>query len=432
MKRRVLRFGAIIGAATVSTLAVAPAFAAATVSQASAQSLEVSIAGNAAVSQKLTATNDGSSKRVDESTVPNLATVLGNNNAVAAGVAPQTAVANSDGTSYACAGIAGTGGGIATIGNSACNIQGKPLTLNLGTLNLDLVHLLGPGAVSGPLGDALKPVTDQLGDALNNVISQLTSSLATTPLGQISLTGGLSAVEATCTANPDAAKGDAQIVDTAGRHTIPISVTIPGGQTIALADVNVNLPGKPGGTDVLVSLDQVTQAVIDAVTTELNVALNGALKPLSDAVKGILQPIQDSIVKQLVTALKPALQALSDNLLKITVNDVTPGDGGRSVEVKTLDLQVLPAAKQFTGSSLISGVIGHVKCGPNTRVTTPATPTATVKPPKTSLPDVPTVVDSGLAGHEDHTARNVLGATGALLLIAGTAGLLGYRRMLGK
>ena len=49
-----------------------------------------------------------------------------------------------------------------------------------------------------------------------------------------------------------------------------------------------------------------------------------------------------------------------------------------------------------------------------------------------NLPDIPTVVDSGLAGHADHTARNVLGATAALLLLAGTAGLAGYRRMLNK
>ena len=42
------------------------------------------------------------------------------------------------------------------------------------------------------------------------------------------------------------------------------------------------------------------------------------------------------------------------------------------------------------------------------------------------------MVDSGLKGHEDHTARNVLGATAALMLLAGTAGLMGYRRMLNK
>jgi len=49
-----------------------------------------------------------------------------------------------------------------------------------------------------------------------------------------------------------------------------------------------------------------------------------------------------------------------------------------------------------------------------------------------TLSGVPTVVDAGLAGHESHTARNVLGATAALMLLAGTAGLLGYRRMLNK
>lgn len=442
MKRPVLRFGAIIGVATVATLAVAPAFAATTVSQSSAQSLQLSIGGNDAISQKITASNDGTDEtRNNASTIPLLADLIKGNNVLQAGVAPQDAHANPDGTSYACAGIAGaTSGGVVTVGDNECTIDGAKLTLDLGHINLDLTHLLGKeGAISGALEQGLGQVVDQITPQLDAAVKQISDGLAGTPLGQIKLTGALSAIAATCTANPDAADGDAQILDTAGRHTMPISVTIPSGQngetqTLSLVTLDVNVAPKPGGTDLLVNLDEVTQAVIDAVVEELHTALNGQIAQLGDAAKQVLQPVQDQLIEALVTNLKPALQQLSDNILKVTINDRTFGDSGRSVDVKALNVQVLPAAKQFAGSALIEGTIGHVDCGPNTR------PAAAVEAPgggtqvkgPTKLPAVPTVVDSGLAGHGDHTARNILGATAALLLLGGTAGLVGYRRMLGK
>jgi hypothetical protein len=244
-------------------------------------------------------------------------------------------------------------------------------------------------------------------------------------------------VAASCTANPDAAAGDAQILDTAGRHTMPISVTIPDGkggtQTLPLVTLDVNVEPKPGGTDLLVDLDKVTQAVIDAVSEELHTALNGQISQLGDAADKVSQPVQDQIVEALVTDMKPALQQLSDNILKVTINNRTYGDNGRSVDVSALNVQVLPAAKQFSGSALVDGTIGHVTCGPNTRATaTPNTPINPAGPHNPASPDVPNLVNSGLAGHEDHTARNVLGATAALILLAGTAGLVGYRRMLDK
>lgn len=441
MKRRVLRFGAVLGVTTVASLAVAPAFAATTVSQATAQSLKLDIAGNNAISQIITATNDGSSEtRNNASTIPLLADLIKGNNVLGAGVAPQDAHANADGTSYACAGIAGSSsGGVVTVGNEKCTIDGAKLTLGLGHINLDLSHLLGSeGAVSGPVGQALAPLTDQLGPQLDSVVKQISDGLAGTPLGQIELTGAVSAIAATCTANPDAADGDAQILDTAGRHTMPISATIPDGkggtQTLPLVTLDVNVAPKPGGTDLLVNLDEVTQAVINAVVEELHTALNGQIAQLGDAAQQVLQPVQDQVIEALVTNLKPALQQLSDNILKVTINNRTFGDNGRSVDVSALNVQVLPAAKQFAGSALVEGTIGHVNCGPNNRpavVSPPAGGGTQVKPP-TALPKVPTVVDSGLAGNGDHTARNVLGATAALLLLGGTAGLVGYRRMLGK
>jgi len=442
-----MRLGALIGAAAVSTLAVAPAFGAAATSQATAQSIDLKIGGQSAISQKITATNDGTTEtRTNTSTVPTIADLLTGNNVIQSGVAPQDAHANNDGTSYACAGLAGDqSGGVVTTGHSSCAIDGADLDLGLGKINLDLVTLLGTeGALTGPLHDALLPLTDALGGNLDTAVAQLAAALNQTPLGEIDLAGSLSAVEATCTANPDSAAGDAQIVDTAGHHTIPIRVTIPTGapagqpqtETLTLVNLNVNIAPKPGGTDVLVHLDELTQALIDAISEEITTALGGRIAQLQDpVVKQVLQgALQDQIVKPLVTALRPnLLQQLSDNVLTLTVNDRTFGDGGKSVNVTALKVDVLPAAKAYTGSSLVEGTVGHVTCGPNTRATTESNPgSSNAGSPHQPTPDVPTVVDSGVAGHADHTARNVLAATAALMLLAGSAGLLGYRRMLDK
>jgi len=440
VNRYLFKAGAVAGVASIAMLAAGPAMAAGEpVSQATAQSLNLSIAGTSAVSQQTSSVNDGTGeKSVDNSTVPKLADLIKGNNALGLGVAPQATSAkvdsNGNGISYACAGIAGTGGGIVTVGDTSCNIDGKPLTLSLANLNLDLTDLLGStGAITGPLRSALDPIlgANGLGGLLDGLVSQLTGALAGTPLGDIAITGGLSAVEATCTANPDKATGDAQIVDTSGHHSIPISVTLPGVGPQVIANLDVDLPNKPGGTDVLVNLSAVTQDLIDNVDTELKTALGGALAGLADpVVKTLLQPLQNTLLKPLLDALKPVLQAVSDNLLKITVNDVTPGDNGRSVEATALKLSVLPAAKQFVGSSLIDGTIGHVTCGPNSRVAAP--PSNSPSPSPTATPtnpnnNVPTNVDSGVAGDSSHT-NEILAAVAALLALTGVAGAAAYRR----
>jgi len=432
LNRRVLRLSAILGAAAVSTLAVAPAFAATNVSSASAQALQLSIANNSVVSQIRTATNDGSTETSNNaSTLPDLVSLIPGNNALKAGVAVQQAKANPDGTSYACAGLAGTGGGLVTVGQESCNLRGGPLTLDLGSLDLDLTNLLGgngaiTSALNGVLGGPLSAITG----ALTSVVNPLT-----TALGQaltVKLSGGLSVVEASCTANPEAAQGKAEILDTSGDKTIPITLTL-GNQTINLLTVDTSVAAKPGGTDVLVKLDTVTAALFQAIQDEITNVVQGQLAAVSDSViKPITDALQGQVITALVQALQPVLQAVSDNLLKITVNDVTPGDGGKSVKATALSVKVLGAAAPFLdGAGLVDVTVGKVSCGPNEKVTsTPETNPTPTTPEDT--PDIPTVVDSGVAGNGDNSARTIIAATAALMLLAGTAGLVGYRRMLSK
>lgn len=422
MNRRVLRYGAIAGAVTVSLLAVSPVFAAASTSQSSAQSINLTLAGNAIVSQEVTASNDGSGQTsVDNSTIPTIADLLPANTALAVGVAPQEAVAKSDGTSYACSGLAGTGGGLVKVGSTGCALDGQPLTLNLGSLSLGALT-----GTTGALTTALSPLFAALDPVLNQVVDAIAGGIDGTPLGDIGLVGSLSAIEGSCFADPDAATGDTRLVDTSGGSAAtPIAVTLPG---VANPITVANLPANPPpNTPVVVGLSTVTQTLIDALTVELQTALNGALGPLAGVLGPLLQQVQDAAIVPLVDALQPLLQPLQDNVLNITLNKQVPGDNGRSITVTALDLQVLPAVAQFAGGALVGGEIGKVSCGPNTRATT-ANPTPTDNP----TPDVPTVVDSGVRGPADNTARNVLVATGALMALAGTAGLIGYRRMLVK
>lgn len=436
-----LRIGSVVGAVSLATLAASPALAADPVSQATAQSLQLSIAGNTGVSQIVTATYDGTSQtKSDASTIPTIAGVLPGNNALGAGVAPQDAGANANGTSYACAGIAGTGGGIVHTGNTSCNIDGAPITLNLGSLNLGTVTLDPTSA----LGAALKPLTGTLLDPLIQQLQQallapLTSALSSSPLGSVRLGGTLSALEATCAATPARATGAAHLVDTrGGSATTPITATI-GGQTVTLVDLPAN---PPANTHLLVNLDTVTQSLIDAVTVQLNNTLAGPttgspLAALATALGTGLQTLQDDLVTQLVKQLQPALQPLQQNVLDVTLNKQVVSDGGRKIDVTALDLQVLPAASAFTGSSLISGQLGEVTCGPNAGDET-ATPQGNANPvpnsnnantanPATGA-NVPTAVDAGLAGDSGgHRLPLMLGLGGLVATYAAGATYL-FRR----
>jgi hypothetical protein len=416
-----LKLGAIIGAATVSALGVAPAFAAAATSQATAQSVNLSLAGNTLVAQKSTATNNGTTEtRSDNDTVPDLAGALPGNNLLKAAVLPQLARAKKDGTSFACAGLAsdGDGGpGVVTVGTESCDLTGSgAIPLDLGSLSLGNALIDDTSA----LGAAIGPLLNLVGPALDTLVGQISAAVNNTPLGEIGLTGSLGVISAVCQANPDAATGDATLADSAIRLSLP-GVT----PDITL----VNLPVHPSENQKVVSdLPGFTTDVTDALSTYIGTIIQGQLTgPLS----GLPGTVQTQILNQVFASLKPLTDALSQYVAEITLRETTHGDSGRSIDVTALHAEVLPALKPQLGSSLVEGRIGRVTCGPNTRATADE-PNVPNSPNNPDTPDVPTVVDSGVAGQADHTARNVLGATAALMLLAGTAGLMGYRRMLNK
>lgn len=408
MNRRVLRFGAIIGAATVSTLAIAPVFAAAPVSQATSNAITLAIGGSPISSGTVKATNDGTTETKTGSTNP-VVGVLGNQSLLNIGVLAQAAEAkvasNGDGISAGCGGVAGEGASVVNIGDSTCLVPGQPVGVTLANLDLTGSTLIDPTSAIGGLA-ALNPIADQL---LAPLTSALSNALA--PLGNTGLGGTLGAVAARCTARPGSAEGSANIVDS----KLTLSVA---GNDIDL----LNLPANPApNTHLVTDLDAVLNAVLDGVRTDLNTTLDGLGAPLNVIIDTVQTQLVDTLVAQVADALAP----LEDNILDVVLNKQTKTADTISVTALTLDL--LPAASQFTGSSLISAQIGHVTCGPNGRVTT-ANPTPTDNPTDNTKP--PTLVDSGVNG--GNTTRTVLTATAALMLLAGSAGLIGYRRMLTK
>jgi hypothetical protein len=438
VKRNILKVGALAGVASLALLAAGPALAADPVSQASAQGLNLSIAGNKVISGITTATNDGKKEdKKTDNTLPGVAGLVPGTNIAGLGVVLQDAYAQANGNSSACAGLTGQGGGLVQVGDKPCSVTGgQATTLNLATLDLGGL-VADPSTIVGQVVSALgiNGIAQQLQDSL---VGPLTQALSAS-LGNLGLTGSLGVVAAHCNATPDKASGGATI---ANSH---LALTL-GGQTITLVD----FPADPApNTHVLTDLSKVTDVLLKAVTTAVTNALNnptgaagtsplgqlgnvlsqlGAVTAvLGNTVGQITTAIQNSLITQLTTALQPLLKALQDNILDITLNKQPVPQKAKTFEATAMDLQVLPAAKQFTGSSLIGGIIGHVTCGPNSRLAAPiASPTPTNGPH--NPPHIPKHVDSGLAGHSSN-ANVILAATTALLAMAGAAGLVAYRRL---
>jgi hypothetical protein len=435
-----LKFGTVAGVVSLAFLAAGPALAAAPISQAKAQGLDLRIAGNKVVSGITSATNDGKKQtKTTDNTLPGVAGVLPGTNVAGLGVVLQDAYANTDGTSSACAGLTGQGGGLVQVGNKPCSVDGGQATsVDLATLDLGKL-VADPGTILGQVLNAIGPLNQIAGQLQDALVGPLTKALSDT-LGNVGLTGSLGVVAGMCQADPDGASGKATI---ANSH---LSLTL-GGQTVTLVD----LPADPApNTHVLTNLDAVLKVVLDAVTTDITNTLNNPvgspggtpLGQLGSALQQILGPLtgtlgqaltklvgslETGLITPLVDALKPLLKALEDNILDITLNKQPVPQQAKTFETTALDLQVLPAIKQFTGgSSLIGGFIGHVVCGPNSRVAGPP-PTTPTTPGNPHTPHIPKHVDSGLAGHSSNTGAILAGST-ALLAMAGAAGLFAYRR----
>ncbi|MBZ5736032.1 hypothetical protein K8Z61_16175 [Nocardioides sp. TRM66260-LWL] len=414
MKKTGMRIAALGGAAALLMTAAGPGYSATTVSQASATALQLSIAGSGFDTGTVAAKNFGKGEEKTGEVNPPIS-ILKNQALAGIGVLAQDATAtveSKDGVSAACSGVAGRGGSVVNVGDSGCLKAGNNVDLNFINLDLSKALTIDPNSALGPLAQA-NPVVQQL---LGAILTPLTQALQNSPLGTLNVSLGAGVIEAVCSARPGTATGSANIVDAGLNASF-------GGQSVKL----VNLPVKPApNTQVVTDLDQVVNNVLDGLSVQLKTALNGVLDPLNVLTDALKTQIVDTIVKPVADQLKP----LEDNVLKITLNEQSSKEKGQ-ITVTALDLQVLPAAKQFVGSSLIEGKIATVNCGPNTRVTTPdPNPTPTPSPSPTPgpgpKPTPPTVIDAGENGSTPWGA----GLAGLMALtLGGAAGIATQRRL---
>lgn len=409
-----LRLASVIGACTLSLIAAAPALAAAPVSQAGANAVTLSVAGNANGSGDATATNDGSTETKSGQETPPLS-VLGGQTLISAGVLAQEATAGTDGRSAACAGLAGDGGSVVNIGESRCLQPGDQLDATLGNLDLSNLILADPDSALGQLNDvqkaALDPVLTPLNDAIGQAVAQ-----AQAQFGDLGLVAGLGAVEGRCTAEPGSAAGDAFLADAGIRVVLPEQAPQ---QSLVLLDLPVH--PKPN-THLTTDLSDVLDMISEALATDLNNSLNGGGAPLN----AVIDAFQDNIVSAIRANVESNLAPLEQNLLDVTLNrQIRPT--GDSIKVRALDLSLLPVAQQQLGAPLVNLQVGNAACGPSGRVVAAAAPATDTAAPSGLPTGVSAGYESAPGSQGDSPNAIVLGAFA--VLVATGAGAVTFRRI---
>ena len=394
IRNHLLRIGAMATAAAVVTVSAGPALAAEPVAQASATGLRLTIASTPTDSGTYTVTHDGTKETASGSNEPAIS-ALGGQSFIQAGTLSQdagTVIRDKKGYSAACAGLAGDGATLVEVAEGGCLVPGQNLDLNAGTVDLT----------------GIQPILDPLLGGLTTALQTVLDG------GGIALGLNLGAVQSYCTAQPGSADGDTDITDV----TLDASL---GGQSINLVTLPTN---PPPNTRVVTDLGVVVQSVLDALRTEFETAIDGALGPLTAIIDGA------EVLAEALEQVGEALAPLEENVLEITLNK-QERPASDSIQVTALDLHVLPAA-EAAGIELIGAQIGETACGPNSRVSVDD-PDPTPTPTSSPTPEpVPTSVPAGV---ESVSSSGGIGAGGnlALLLLVALsagAGVASYRRAL--
>lgn len=289
---------ALAGAGALLLLTATPAAAVDPVSQASGSALSLNLAGRTAGSGEFVATNDGKTQETSGTNTPALP-ILGDQQAVVGGAVGQDAIAKTDGSSAACAGLVGRNGTVEVGPHGSCltDSNGRVI-LSLGSLDA-----LGLGDILGEL--------PQLPD-----LPELPSP-DELPAMELRIEGN--AITASCEAEPGKANGksavlDAEVVAIVSGQRVPIADIPPGGLTVSLKELLEQLPELPGLGDVLDQL--IDQLPGDDLETPI-------LTITTD------EQIREQSGKLHVTALRVA--AGPDALLDIRVGKATCGPNAQQV-----------------------------------------------------------------------------------------------------
>lgn len=383
MTRR-MRVRTTLAAATATGLLVlvaAPGTAATPVADGTASAVVVTVGGTPTDSGTYTVTHDGTTQSASGSNRPVL-TGLGGQSLLSAGVLAQdaaTSVADGNGRSAACSGIAGQGASTVAVGEGSCLTGGQTMRLSADTLDLGTLTIVEGTVLQGldqQLATALQPVLGQVLPALSQGLQQGLQAI-----GDPGLYIDLGAAQSHCVATPGAATGDASLAG--------------GGVYVEMMGQRVDLLALPSdpepNTNVATGLGKVSDMVRSTLRTQLTQSLDGALGPLAAAVD------QAAVIDTVLANLSAQLGPLDENLLRATLNRQTSSGLG-NIAVEALDLEVLPAAAQL-GVEALRVQLGRSTCSAGTApvvvASAPAQPTK--KRVDKGLPAVPTAVPGGLA-----------------------------------
>ena len=389
----------IAGMASLALLTPSAAHAAGTGAQGDANAITVSLFGESGDSGTVRATNNGSGEQKTGDTTPELG-LIGGQDLIRTGVLVQDAMATNDGTSVACAGIAGDESAVVRIGdNERCITEEGDINIDL--VELDLTTLLDIEPIAG--NESLGTVLGPLGTALEEeILTELQAGLDS--FNEQGLTGALSAelgaLEASCTYADGDAEGTTFLAD------LGLGLTV-GEQNLSLITSDFD-PQPAPNTKVVTELDAVANLLIDELEDSLRAELAG--------VAGVTDEVQTNIINAIITDELRAqvLQQVEDNLIDITLNK--QDERGRSIRVTGLEAVVLPNAEENGAPApLLDLDLANVGCGPFRGI--PGTTDGAGNP-------VPTVVNAG----EDSMPWAQSGLLGLMALLVGGGTVVALRR----
>jgi hypothetical protein len=412
---RVVMLACVAGLSSLAALAPGSAYAADTGARGEADALRVTVAGERNGTGPVVASNDGTGE-TKSGTVNPPVSALPDQAVLSLGVLAQDAVARDDGTSAACAGVAGDGGSVVEIGDTGCITPGADIDLQLA--ELDLAVLLEGEVIegSGALGDVLSALG--AGD-VTTVVAALQSGLdeLESQVGEAGLVLDAGAVETHCSAGSGAAEGATLLTD-AG-----VSVEVPG---LGEEHLLTFAPAPARNTKLFTDLHEVSSLLLD----ELRTAFDDNLDAIADPVLGTaIDLVQADVVDAAVAQVAPELAPLEKDVLEVVLNR-QPDDGADgSVQVTGIAAEVLPAAAEAGAPSPLLAVdVANVACGPMALAPAdddggdsdsgPGDP-ATTPVTDTAGNPVPTTVNAGASG--DATPAGMLVSLAGLLALGALA-----------
>ncbi|MER7455960.1 choice-of-anchor P family protein [Micromonospora sp. NPDC126480] len=171
---------ALAAGTALAVLVATPAMADTSQSSASALRIDL-VGGGVASSGTASATNDGTTESISGNTNPSLA-VLGSQDVITAGVLGQDVRAFNDGTSAACAGVAGASGTFDIGAGGSCLVTpGAEVSLTLGTNGLATIALVADAIYSSCTATSAPSATGTT-SLVNARLTSTTAGITTTLL----------------------------------------------------------------------------------------------------------------------------------------------------------------------------------------------------------------------------------------------------------